>query len=128
MSDDVAQAATAAERQTVRLPANLMALVRQSYDSREKVLDWMLALGVVGSLAWVFRDQLKGWCTLDPGPNAGRADEPQPNQDVAGAFRPACARPDLYTYNMPPARNVRFSIGPTMSPPPSNPASPPGYL
>jgi hypothetical protein len=127
MSDDVGRATETAARETVRLPANLMSLVRQSYDSREKILDWCLAIGVVASLAWVFRDQIISVCSAEPGPNAGRRDAPQPNQDVANAFRPAKARADIYTYNMPPSRKIRYGIGPSSTRPPGNPSLPPTF-
>lgn len=128
MSDDIEQATSQAAETTVRLPANIMGLIRQSYDSREKVLDWCLAIGVVGSLAWVFRDQISGFCAAEPGPNAGRTDPPEPNQDVRNAFRSAPARPDIYTYNMPSSRNIRYRVGPSMTAPPGNPSGPPAYL
>jgi hypothetical protein len=126
---DVGDAADAAGKQTVRVPANLLRMVRQSYDSREKVLDWMLAIGVVATLSYVFRDEIRGciWPGVPDDPNAGRADEPTPNQDVADAFPGGGMRPGLYTYNMPPARNFRYSAAPSGTRPPHNPSMSPGY-
>lgn len=118
-----------AGRQTVRIPQNIMSLLRQSYDSREKVLDWCLAFGVAGALVYVFRDELAALArppSVDP--NAGRADEPIPNVDLATAF-PANqrAQPSLYTYNMPVSRAIRYSVGPSGTMPPIDPSQPPDY-
>lgn len=112
----------------VRVPANIMGLLRQSYDSREKVLDWILALTVVIVLVWIFRDQLLGMVASDAtDPNAGRADEPTPNLDVRGAFPFRGTGPDLYSYNMPVSREIRYSVGPSATRVPGNPAVPPSY-
>jgi hypothetical protein len=112
----------------VRIPANVMALLRQSYDTREKILDWCLAIGVAVALAYTFRDQLRGMCGLDdPGVNAGREAEPQPSQDVAGAF-PAGGTPnDAYTYNMPVSRAIRYSVEGGGTALPSNPSASPNF-
>ena len=39
MSESLGQAADAAEGETIRVPRNIMGLLRQSYDSREKMLE-----------------------------------------------------------------------------------------
>lgn len=113
---------------TVRVPANIYALLRQSYDTREKILDWMLAIGTVATMAYVFRDQIRTtlWPYDNADPDTGRADPPTPNQDVAGAF-PTGRRCDLYTYNLPYSRTARQGIGPTATRPPLNPALPPAF-
>lgn len=125
---DTAQAADAAEGRMVRVPANMMRIIRQSYDSREKVLDWCLAIGVVVALCWAFRDQLMNVLWPVPDPNAGRTDAPVPNQDVATALpigNPA--RADVYTYNMPKSRQIKFGSAPSGVGPPDNPSLPPLY-
>lgn len=110
---------------TVRIPANVMGLLRQSYDSREKVLDWLLALGVTAALVVAYWPQLIHMCGRgDPTPDAGRDDPAVPSQDVADAF-PTGRQRDLYTYNMPTSRSVRYGIAPSGNPVPGNPAAPP---
>jgi hypothetical protein len=125
---ETGQAADAVEGRTVRVPANMWRLIRQSYDSREKVLDWCLAIGVVIALVWAFRDQLLNVLWPVPDPNAGRSDAPLPNQDVATAL-PAGnpARSDIYTYNMPVSRQIKYGSVPSGVGPPSNPSLPPLY-
>lgn len=115
-----------------RIPANVMGLLRQSYDSREKALDWLLAIGVSVALVYCFRDEIRGFVgTPEAGPNAGAAPDPQPNQDIGTAFPfagPDGGRwPALYAYNMPPSRNIRSSVGPSGMMPPANPSLPPTY-
>ena len=114
--------------QTVRIPAGVMGLLRQSYDSRERVLDWCLAIGVTVTLAWAFRGQLRDMCGLDgdPSVNAGRDDPPQPSQDVDGAF-PLRTGNDVYTYNMPVSRRIVYRAGPSGTGLPTDPAAPPTY-
>lgn len=110
---------------TVRVPANIMSLLRQSYDSREKVLDWILAITVAGLMVLVFRENLSEILFPDAGPNAGRADEPVPNQALASAFPYAGRSTDrLYTYNLPPSRDIRYARGPSATRPPGNPSLP----
>lgn len=139
MSDDVADAAraagdeaAAAGRATIRIPANIMALLRQSYDSREKQLDWLLAIGVAGCFAFTFRTQILQAILGDTTTaNAGRDDPPQASQDVAGgagsAFPRGGVRPDLYSYNMPSSRTYRYAAGPSPTRPPLDPSQPPEY-
>lgn len=106
-----------------RVPAGIMGLLRQAHDSREKALDWLLACGVVGTMVYVFRAEL--WQMVNPAEdvNAGRDDDPQPNQDVTDAFpagQDAPANP--YTYNMPVSRAIRYSIGPSSVGVPNSPS------
>jgi hypothetical protein len=112
----------------VRVPAGVMDLLRQSYGSRERVLDWMLAIGVTVTMAYVFRDELMGLITPPDDANAGRVDSFQPNQNVPGAFpRGQKAPANPYTYNMPPSRSVRYSVDTSGMMPPGNPAQTPFY-
>ena len=117
--------------ETIRVPRNVMSMLRQSYDSREKVLDWLLAFAVVGCLVYIFRDQLRAclWPlpSASDGPNAGRTDNSQPNQNVAGAFPQQAKRPELFTYNMPSSRHGRYGVGPSGTRPPDNPSNPPVF-
>ena len=127
---DVSTAADSAGRTTVRVPANVLRLIRQSYDTREKVLDWLLAICVVVVLAYVCRDEIRGVLGMPDAddPNAGRHDDPQVNQDVQEAFQPyGGLRPSLYTYAMPVSRSIRYSAPPLGTRVPDNPSLPPGY-
>lgn len=117
----------AAAEHVVRVPAGIMQLLRQSYDTREKALDWFMAFAVVGTMAYVFRHQLRGLIDADASPDAGLDDAPVPNQDVRGAFPRGSVSPQVYTYNLPPSRAIRTGIGPSMTPAPGNPACPPSY-
>jgi hypothetical protein len=118
---------------TERIPANIMGLLRQSYDSREKILDWVLAIGVTLALVYAFRDELQSLVGSpdQAGPNTGRSPEPQPNQNIAGAFPNAGTEggrwPGLYAYNMPSSRDIRYTVGPSATAPPVNPSNPPEY-
>ncbi len=117
----------------VRVPANIMGLLRQSYDTREKVLDWCLAIGAAATMAYVFRDEIGTLFSgalpdLSDGPDAGRTDDMQPNQNVSGALPPFNRlRASLYSYNLPPSRAIRYGVGPSGTMPPSNPADTPSY-
>lgn len=112
--------------ETIRVPRNIMGLLRQSYDTRERVLDWMLALFVAGALVLMFRDQIWACFIGDPSANAGRDDEPIPSQDINSAIPPQNSTvAKLYTYNMPSSRSIKFRAGPSMTPPPSDPSQPP---
>jgi hypothetical protein len=121
----------AGAEETIRIPRNIMALLRESYDTREKALDWILALVVCSALVWAFRDELTTMFWGDTGPNAGTDPEPQPNQNLGSAFPnagPSGGRwPALYAYNMPVSRNIRNSAGPSATSPPGNPSLPPSY-
>jgi hypothetical protein len=112
--------------ETIRIPRNAMRLLRQSYDSQEKVKDWLLAIAVVGAMVFVFRNQLMGLLP-NAGPNVGRHDNYVPNQKVGDAFPNTEVQPRIYTYNMPPSRSVRHDRGPSATRPPSNPSCPPGF-
>jgi hypothetical protein len=112
----------------IRVPSNLMAHIRASYDSREKVLDWMLAFGVAIAMVWAFRDDIRTMLAVpNADPNVGRSPDQQPNQDVAGAFPASAVRPDLYSYNMPRSRRTRYAAGPSGTQPPSDPSQSPSY-
>lgn len=129
MADDLTEAADA----TIRVPANLMGFIRASYDTREKTLDWMLALGVAGALTFAFRDEIRTWLGFDAaaGANIGRADNQVPNQDIGSAFPyagPEGGRwPALYNYNMPASRRIRYDVGPSGTRVPEDPSLQPGY-
>lgn len=129
MSDTLADTANVTEAATVRVPSNLYSYIRASYDSREKVLDWCLAIAVVATLAYVFRDELRQMVYPDASPNAGRSDQPTPNQDVVEAFpyggRVASDR--IYTYNMPSSRAISYRKGPSATRPPADPSQPPSF-
>jgi hypothetical protein len=127
MSTIETAAGDAADR-VVRIPANLMGLLHQSYDSRQKVLDWMLAIGTVALLAWAFREQITAVISppLDD-PDAGLNDPAVPNMDLAGAFPASGKRPDLYTYNMPGSRIGSHPFGPTVTRMPRDPSTQPTY-
>lgn len=118
-----------AANQTIRVPSNIMGLLRQSYDSREKMLDWMLAIGVTVALVVAFRDELRSMLGVsgDAGPNVGRRAPSVPNQDLGSAFpyagRTGGRYPALYAYNMPTSRNFRYGIGPSGTRPPDNPST-----
>lgn len=111
--------------EVVKIPSGVMNLIRQSYDSRERVLDWMLALSVAGALIYVFRAQISGMITPPKDPNAGKTDM-VPNQDVKNAVCDSNMRPpkaNIYTYNMPRSRSeIASRIGPSSVRIPFNPA------
>jgi len=111
---------------TIRVPRNIMGLLRRSYDTREKVLDWMLAIFVATALAWMFRDQFVSlfWVT-DPTPNAGRDDPPIPSQNVNEALDPGNEIPArVYTYNLPKSRTTKYFPGPSSNTIPTDPSQP----
>lgn len=112
---------------TIRVPRNVMALLRQSYDTREKALDWILAIGVAATMAYVFWPQMVGWYRDGSGPNAGRDPSPQPSQDVAGAFPVQRANASVYTYNMPASRTIRYRPGPNATKVPNDPSRQPTF-
>lgn len=119
----IGAAANEAATQTVRLPANLMGILRESYDSRQKVLDWMLSIAVVVVAVYAF------WPTLKDLLNSEKIITP--SQDVAGALPDVFAQPvpaSIYTYNMPSSRSkIRTGIGPSATRPPVNPSRPPSF-
>jgi hypothetical protein len=124
---DVGDAAAAAGEQTIKIPSNVMGWLRQSYDSREKILDWSLAFIVAGLMVYTFRGPLLGMVWSIDDPNAGKADNPQPNMDVGDAFPNTGATSRIYTYNMPPSRDIRSDAGPSGTGVPRNPSRPPEY-
>jgi hypothetical protein len=130
----VGGAARAAGEETIRIPRNVYGLLRQSYDTREKVLDWLLAFAVVGALIYAFRDQLLAACIPKvlpdehDTPEAGRYEDMQINQNVAGALpQGQQAKANVYTYNLPPSRNIRHGVGPSGTRPPNDPGAPPVF-
>lgn len=125
---DTGRAVDAAGEAVVRVPANMMRMIRASYDSREKVLDWCLAITVVAALVWAFQDELMDVLWPGADANAGRADAPYPNQDVTTAF-PFNNRvpPDPYTYNLPVSRSYKYGTAPSASATPGNPSLPPQF-
>lgn len=128
MSDALNTSLDAAEGETIRVPRNLMGYIRRSYDTREKVLDWMLAIFVAITLAWMFQDEIKSWLVPDGGINAGRDDGPQVNQDTEGAIPTGGAeqtQAEMYTYNQPATRQIRYAAPPTGAFVPRNPSLPP---
>lgn len=128
MSESVNASLDAAGTETIRVPRNIMGLLRQSYDTREKVLDWMLAIALAITLVWLFQDRVTGLFHVDPDANAGRDDPPVPSQEVDSAIPPCnetTAR--IYTYNLPSSRTIRHQIGPSVTPPPIDPSRPPMY-
>lgn len=124
---EVGAAAEAAGRETVRIPSNVMGLLRRSYDTREKMLDWLLAFVVAGVMIYAFRGPLLGfvWATSDP--EEGKPDPPVPNSAVGQAFPNTGIPSRIYTYNMPSSRNYRNFPGPSGTRPPENPSCPPDY-
>lgn len=121
MSETIEGAASEAAGRTIRVPANIMGLLRQSYDTREKVLDWMLAIGVTAALAYAYGDEIRGWLA------APEPDAPAPNADVGGAFDASIRKPEIYTYNMPVSRRARYGPGPSAVSPPADPGQPPAF-
>lgn len=106
------------EEETVAIPANIMGLLRQSYDSREKMLDWLLAIATVGVVVAVFWPQLRAI--------SGRKDM-LPNDNVSGALPNKGGYTDYLTYNLPPTRQLRARIGPSVTRIPFPPGSGPWY-
>jgi hypothetical protein len=123
---EVVQTATnEAYEQVVNIPSGVMDLVRKSYDTRDKVFDWLLAIGVTGTLVYVFWDQICGLL-----PSAIGKYDIMPNQDVTGALGKTPCQPvsNIYTYNMPPARkNIADRIGPASVRVPYNPGTGPQF-
>lgn len=112
----------AAVNEAVKLPANLMGLLRESYDSRQKVLDWLLAGSVAVVCVWAFWPQLTSLAATG-GPVT-------PNQDVDGALPSLWKQPlpaNVYTYNMPSSRRIRDGYGPSGTRTPFNPSSQPDF-
>lgn len=113
--------------QTIKVPEGIMRLLRQSYSTREKALDWILAIAVVAVMAYAFRDQLRGMLAPSTDPNAG-LDDVTPSQDIngpRGAFPRTNPRApaDPFTYNMPSSRALRNNAYPLGPAPPVNPSS-----
>jgi hypothetical protein len=114
--------------QTIRLPKNVLRLIRQSYSSRERVLDWTLAIFVAAAMCYVFKAQLMGMFAGDPSINAGATPSQVPNQNVGDAFPTTqYATPNIYTYNMPVSRNLERRFGPILTRVPHDPSLPLEY-
>ena len=95
-----------ASEEVLRIPAGVMNLLRQSYSTRETVLDWMLAAAVVAVCAYAVWPMLKR-------PRLDKTDM-KPNQDVkeaVGGVDSIYKR--TYTYNLPPGRRVAHRVGPS---------------
>ena len=98
-----------ASEEILRIPAGVMNLLRQSYSTREKVLDWLLA-GAVAAVALY-----AAWPML----KRRRLDQTDmvPNQDVKGALGAAgsvdTVYKQTYTYNLPPGRRIAHRVGPS---------------
>jgi hypothetical protein len=125
MSETISSATNEAYEQVINIPSGVMDLVRKSYDTRDKVLDWMLAVGVVATLVYVFWNQI---CSLLP--SALDKYDIMPNQDVTGALGKTPCQPvsNIYTYNMPPARkNISDRVGPSSVRVPTNPGNGPQF-
>lgn len=112
---------------TIRIPANTMKLLRQSYDTREKVLDWWLAVFVAGALVYAFRNELRGFVTPDTDPNAGKDPSMVPNQGVGDALPNRGINPMVYTYNLPPSRLIKERRGPSGTRKPFDPSGMPEF-
>lgn len=107
------------------IPANLMAILRQSHDARERMLDWVLAIGVSAVLVYAFRDSIAGWFAgHSDDPNTGRAEPPKPDPD-ADAWKTGNPAVDYVSYNMPRSRAYRWGVAPIPTLPPRNRQRPP---
>lgn len=116
----VAETVEKVANETARVPGNLMRLLEHSYGTRERQLDWLLALVAVSATVFAFWPQLRG--AIYPA-----AKNLRPNDDVAGAL-PADPSARYMTYNLPPARtNIAHRRGPTMVPIPNNPSYTPAF-
>jgi hypothetical protein len=112
----------------VKIPSGAMRIIRQSYDSRERVLDWMLAIFVAAALVYVFKAQLMGMFVGDPGPNAGLPPVFAPNQNVGSAFpNDQYAPAYVYTYNMPSSRSQQTRFANLNTRKPHDPGQQPQY-
>ncbi len=125
---ETGQALDEGYEQVVRIPAGVMNLVRQSYDTRERVLDWMLAFFVAGALIYAFWGPIVAMVKPPKDPNAGKTDV-TPNQDYKNACSGLSNSPSrIYTYNMPQNRNLIASrVGPSSTRIPVNPGFGPQY-
>ena len=102
----------------IAIPRNVMGLLRASYDTREKHLDWLLAIATVGVVTLVFWPQIKEACT-------GAKRDMVANQNVGSALKGDVI--DLYTYNLPPTRQLRNRVGPSGTRVPFNPGYGPWF-
>lgn len=125
MSDAIGVAREGVE-EIARVPQGVMRLLQQSYATRERHLDWLLALVAVGAVVYAF------WPQICDGVKQGKAGvgtnnpDSKPNDDIKGALsdNPSVR---LYTYNLPAARNFAPRRGPTVVPTPQNPSFSPAY-
>lgn len=127
MVDEIIAEVSGAADETIRIPRNVMGLLRQSYDSREKQLDWIISIVVTLALAWAFRKELKGALGVNPSVNAGLAPSQQPNMDIGDAFPNDGILARVYTYNMPMSRTIVRRVGPSGTRPPDDPSTAPSY-
>jgi hypothetical protein len=111
-----------------KVPTGVMDLVRKSYDTRQRVLDWTLAIMIVTLIAFTFRAQLAAFYSSCTNANAGKTDL-APNMNVKEAVGKTGQKVEnLYTYNMPPARKLIASrVGPSSVRVPLNPSTGPLY-
>lgn len=126
MSESIAADLNETTEQVVRLPSGVLRLVRESYDSRERVLDWMLAFFVSGALIYVFWDQLSSLASPSKSANAGLPDV-IPNNDIKNAVGNGQPVGNYFTYNMPTSRQYASRIGNANTRIPFNPADGPQY-
>jgi hypothetical protein len=127
MSEAVSQTLNSTYEETVRIPSGVMQLVRQSYDTRDKVLDWMLAIFVAGALIYVFRAPLMAMVKPDLSINAGKVDV-VPDNAICEAVGNGQPVGKIYTYNMPQSRqNIASRIGPSSVRMPYNPGYGPQF-
>lgn len=127
MSESVASLADQTSEQVIRLPSGVVRLVRQSIDSRERVLDWMLALAVAGTMLYVFWDQVCGLVNPSKSVNAGLGDT-QPNYDGKTMGGDGIQSVSTFiTYNMPSSRKFAQRVGPSNIRIPDNPQNGPQF-
>ena len=114
-------------KDTIRIPAGVMGMLQQSYSTRERQLDWLLAIVAVGATMYAFWDQIAGACGYAGKVGAGtEIPDHRPNEDVTSAL-PRDPSAKLYNYNMPASRNMAWRRGPSMNPIPNNPSFTPAY-
>jgi hypothetical protein len=127
MVDDIADLADNATEQVIRLPSGVVRLVRQSIDSRERVLDWMLAFAVAGTMLYVFWDQVCGLVAPSKSANAGLTDS-QPNYDGKTMGGDGVKSVSTFiNYNMPSSRRFANRVGPSNIRIPDNPQNGPQF-
>jgi hypothetical protein len=106
------------ETEVLKVPAGVMRMLEQSYGTRERQLDWLLAIIAVGATTFAFWPQLKG--CIWPLPK-----DMKPNDEVTQIPKHPGAR--VMTYNLPPSRALAVRRGPTVVPIPNNPSFSPTF-